>query len=361
MDAVGVQVPVAGSYNSALEYLNWLQQKPPELRPPATSTSPLFSSVALCCSRAACIEPVCVHVPVAGLYSSALATSLQKSSSQLLKPPAASTWPSGSRVAVWNWRANFIDPVLAQVPVAGLYSSALVRVLRKLPASQPYAWPLQPPPATSTWPFGSRVAVCPDRATFSAPVGDHLPVAGLYSSAFVTWRLPCSPPATSTWPLRSSVAVASVTATGMFPVRENVRVAGLYSSALAVPPAAISTWPLGSRVAVWPDSATPSGLVAAKVFGGPSPPAVAAAAVVASTGIIRPAARAPAVATTASFLRRASRDLFVTFPMPPRGSTKDNPIEVKTFSSITGNCLFMVTFGARVRTRRHRMLGKANY
>ncbi len=260
--------------------------------------------MALCCSRAPCIEPVCAHFPVAGLYSSAVATSLQKSSSQLLKPPAASTWPFGNRVAVKDSRPYFIDPVAVHVPVAGLYSSALARALSKLPASQPYAWPLQPPPATSTWPSDSRVAVCPDRATFIAPVAAQVPAAGSYSSALVTCSKPCTPPATSTFPSGSRVAVASRTASGIFAAGAKVRVAGLYSSAFVVPPAAISTCPLCSSVAVCPDWATPSGAVATKVFGGPSPPAVAAPAVVASTGIIRPAA-SPAIATTASLEGRA--------------------------------------------------------
>ncbi len=47
-------------------------------------------------------------------------------------------------------RPSFIDPVFVHVPVAGLYSSALDRAASKLPASQPYPLPLQPPPATST-------------------------------------------------------------------------------------------------------------------------------------------------------------------------------------------------------------------
>src|SRR5690242_9280911 len=71
MEAVGNHAHAAGSYSSAVEYLNCEQQKPPSLSPPATSTSPPGSSVALCCSRAPCIDPVCVHLPVAGLYSSA--------------------------------------------------------------------------------------------------------------------------------------------------------------------------------------------------------------------------------------------------------------------------------------------------
>ncbi len=185
-------------------------------------------------------------------------------------------------------------------------------MLSKLPASQPYPLPLQPPPATSTWPSGSRVAVCPDLATVIAPVADQVPVAGSYSSAFVTCLRPCTPPATSTFPSGSSVAVALLTASGIFPVGENVRVAGLYSSAFVVPPAAISTCPSCSSVAVCPDCATPSAPVATKVFGGPSPPAVAAAAVVASTGRIEPEARAPVQASTTSMRWQAERDRFVT-------------------------------------------------
>src|ERR1700728_517118 len=150
---------------------------PPWLYPPATSTCPPGSSVAVCCSRAACIAPVWPQVPVAGSYSSALLVSVQKSSSQPVKPPATSTLPSGSRVAVWYSRSTCIRPVSVQVPVAGSYSSALRRVLRKLPALQ--EWPrLQPPPATSTSPSGSSVAVSPDLATFIAPVAVQVPATG---------------------------------------------------------------------------------------------------------------------------------------------------------------------------------------
>src|SRR5438094_8232088 len=60
-----LQLPVAGSYNSAL-----LKSEP--LYPPATSTLPLDSSVAVCRKRAVPRLPVAVHVPVAGSYSSAL-------------------------------------------------------------------------------------------------------------------------------------------------------------------------------------------------------------------------------------------------------------------------------------------------
>ena len=60
----------------------------------------------------------------------------------------------------------------------------------------------QHPPATSTVPFGSNVAVASVRATDMLPVGAQVPVAGSYSAAVA---LP--PPATSTLPSASNVAV----------------------------------------------------------------------------------------------------------------------------------------------------------
>ena len=67
--------------------------------------------------------PVAVHVPVAGSYSSALA----KGCSQSSMPPATSTCPFGSNVAVCESRAVAMLPVAVHVPVAGSYSSALAK------------------------------------------------------------------------------------------------------------------------------------------------------------------------------------------------------------------------------------------
>ena len=69
-DPVALQVPVAGSYSSALA--SWPPLDPPS--PPATSTLPLGSKVAVATLRAVVIDPVALHVPVAGSYSSALAS-----------------------------------------------------------------------------------------------------------------------------------------------------------------------------------------------------------------------------------------------------------------------------------------------
>jgi hypothetical protein len=60
--------------------------------------------------------PVTDQVPVAGLYSSALDRALLPPP----EPPATSTWPSGSSVAVASIRGVFIWLVTAQVPAAGL-------------------------------------------------------------------------------------------------------------------------------------------------------------------------------------------------------------------------------------------------
>ena len=91
-------------------------------------------------------EPVVDHVPADGSYSSALdcVTPLE------LYPAAIRTLPLGSNVAVCTCRTALIEPVFDHVPAAGSYNSALERVC-------PVA--LLNPPATSTFPFGSSVAV----------------------------------------------------------------------------------------------------------------------------------------------------------------------------------------------------------
>src|SRR4029077_3375441 len=61
----------------------------------------------------------------------------------LLTPPATNTSPFGRSVAVWLERAVVMLPLITHWPVAGLYSSALGKIV------------VLPPPATSTWPFSS--------------------------------------------------------------------------------------------------------------------------------------------------------------------------------------------------------------
>jgi hypothetical protein len=87
---VGIQVPLAGSYSSALADTLILLSNPP-----ATNTIPLGSRVAVCWERAVLRLPVDIQVPLAESYSSALVrTALTPN------PPAAKMIPFGSKVAV---------------------------------------------------------------------------------------------------------------------------------------------------------------------------------------------------------------------------------------------------------------------
>ena len=79
-----------------------------------------------------------------------------------------------------------------QLPLTGSYSSA---------------GPVPLPLTTSTCPFGSNAAVCPERGVVMLPVAVHIIVAGSYSSALAITPWPPMPPATSTCPFGSNVAV----------------------------------------------------------------------------------------------------------------------------------------------------------
>jgi hypothetical protein len=66
--------------------------------------------------------PVAVNVPVAGSYSSALAIP------ELKPPPAIKTLPSWSRVAVWRKRGVVMLPVAVNVPADCAIKEARVAV-----------------------------------------------------------------------------------------------------------------------------------------------------------------------------------------------------------------------------------------
>ena len=102
--------------------------------------------------RAVAIDPVAVHDPEPGSYSS------EEDSGEppaVLEPPATSTLPFGRSVAVGMSRPVASEPVVVQVPAAGSYSSAEDTLGG---GSGPPLLAGQPP-ATSTLPFGSSVAV----------------------------------------------------------------------------------------------------------------------------------------------------------------------------------------------------------
>ncbi len=86
-----VQVPLAGSYSSALA-----EAKPLLSNPPAINTTALGSKVAVCPARPVLRLPVTVQVPLAGSYSSAFAEALPSPSN----PPVTRTIPLDSEVAL---------------------------------------------------------------------------------------------------------------------------------------------------------------------------------------------------------------------------------------------------------------------
>src|SRR5437879_5483724 len=112
-------------------------------------------------------------------------------------------------------------PVAVHIPVAESYSSALVKNVSP-----------SRPPATSTCPFGSNVAVCTPRFLVMAPVAVHppIPVASPYTLPFRALTASSTPPATSTCPFGSNVAVWSQRALRRLPVSLHVLVVGSYSS-----------------------------------------------------------------------------------------------------------------------------------
>src|SRR5215469_17869558 len=135
----------------------------------------------------------------------------------LRRPPSTSTLPLLSNVAVWLPRATVILPVVVHLPVARLNSSAVV--VQDVPI---WELPLLSPPATSTSPFGSRVAVCCPRATVMLPVVVHFPLAGSYNSEPLRKPVEFTPPAANTWPFWSRVAVCLIRAVLMLPVEVQV-------------------------------------------------------------------------------------------------------------------------------------------
>src|SRR6266568_3511799 len=228
--------------------------------------------------------PVRVHVPVDSLYTSAVARARQLPTKMFvhLRPPATRTMLWSNPVIVWKTRGTFIFPVTVHVPVAGLYSSAdLTEWGQKQGESGPFVCKIErgeerqqkpapsSPPATSTLPSANRSDGGSMRLVCILPVRVHVPAAGLYNSAEAMANIsglscsPVSPPATSTWPFISGTAVWFSRATFILPVRLHVPVAGLYSSAevRALPPETFippmtSTLPFDSRAALWFSRAT---------------------------------------------------------------------------------------------------------
>ena len=145
-----------------------------------------------------------VAVAICGCQSGPINPSPMSYSSALLRgpmrpcPPATSTLPLGSNVAVCDARAVVRLPVAVHVPLAGSYSSALVSVAAGIVRSSCY----------QHFAVGQQRRRVPRRAVVRLPVALQVPLAGSYSSALlIESPLPSLPPATSTLPLGSNVAV----------------------------------------------------------------------------------------------------------------------------------------------------------
>ena len=106
--AVGVGEGVGPLYSSALVLMVGKSD------PPAASTMPLGSKTAVCRALALLRLPVNVQVPLAGSYSSALA----KVKPLVSNPAAASVVPLDNRVAVCPNRPVVRLPVAVHVPFA---------------------------------------------------------------------------------------------------------------------------------------------------------------------------------------------------------------------------------------------------
>ena len=104
----------------------------PPGNPAGTRTLPSARSTAEVVVRLRFMPAVGVHVPVAGSKISAVSVvkvnphAVGGGASQV-RPPATRTLPSGSSWATWSARRVAIEPAGDQVPVAGLYSSAVAR------------------------------------------------------------------------------------------------------------------------------------------------------------------------------------------------------------------------------------------
>src|SRR5229473_9615 len=123
---------------------------PPGLKPPVTSTVPLFSKVAEWNARAMDIEPVAEKVSEVGSYNSALDNRRSKGNdcrnrseehplTSHLLPPTINTLPSGSKVAVWEMRGTSVD-VFSILNPASVSTTAAVAALDGSATERAVTW-----------------------------------------------------------------------------------------------------------------------------------------------------------------------------------------------------------------------------
>ena len=188
-----------------------------------TSSSRVTVSVVPHWRRAVPRAPVGVNWPVDGSNTSAESVGVPP---QVGEPPATSTFPSGSKVPHAPRRcADIVPATVVQVPVLGSQTSA--------DAVSQGAAPLDVvPPAISTLPSCKRTATAALRVHAIDPVAAKVRVLGSYTCA----AGPPQPPATSTRPSWRTVMVpVAESVTGEPVVAANVVVLGSNTSAVSAP------------------------------------------------------------------------------------------------------------------------------
>lgn len=169
---VGVNIPVDGSYSSAVLSGRTTHELHAGTSPPATSTFPVASNVAECPTRALCILPVDANVPSAGSYNSAEASAAP----ELSVPPVISTFPLDEQ------RRRVVGARRLHAP--GWHECAGGRVIDLCGVVEENRTPDArvtsdfAPPATSIFPLGSKVAECSVRVASMFPVGVNAPTEG---------------------------------------------------------------------------------------------------------------------------------------------------------------------------------------
>src|ERR1700722_4133423 len=96
---------------------------PPLFAPPANSTRPLGSSVAVCPKQLVFMDAVKDQEFKTGLYSSALERKVRP----VVSPPATRMVPLGSKVALGERREALMVAIVVQVPAVGSNNSAVAR------------------------------------------------------------------------------------------------------------------------------------------------------------------------------------------------------------------------------------------
>lgn len=141
------------------------------LLPPTMSTLPFAKAVAVCPSRVLDSAVIVVHDDVPSKRCTVATLVVPPEFPPTTKTLLFSVALPGttSRVAVCALRGDDMLPTAVQLPEPepGLYLAAVFKTV------EPFI-----PPATSTWPLASNVAVCSCRAALRFAAATHVPAVG---------------------------------------------------------------------------------------------------------------------------------------------------------------------------------------